>query len=128
MRRRGLKPCNDCGILCSGFRCKVCFVKFKAENKTFDKTEWRRARLYGLAPGGFDLMWKSQRGLCKLCSKELQTPSLGRGQGLDVVAIDHCHATGKVRGLLCNACNKGIGLLNDDPKLLKLAIEYLENL
>lgn len=105
----------------------MCFVKYKADNKTFNKVEWRRCKLYGMHPGQFDSMLEAQQGLCKLCSKPLLQPSNGRGQGLDVVAVDHCHSTGKVRGLLCNACNKGIGFLNDDIKLLKLAIKYLED-
>jgi hypothetical protein len=40
--------------------------------------------------------------------------------------IDHCHITGKVRGLLCHKCNKGIGLLGDDPARVAAALNYLE--
>ena len=43
------------------------------------------------------------------------------------LAIDHCHKTGKIRGLLCNRCNRGIGYLMDDIQLLKKAIKYLES-
>lgn len=42
------------------------------------------------------------------------------------LAIDHDHTTGLVRGYLCNNCNRGIGLLKDDPNVLRNAIEYLE--
>lgn len=52
-------------------------------------------------------------------------PELKRGQALDVVAIDHCHKTGKVRGLLCNSCNKGLGFFNDNKELLKNAIKWI---
>lgn len=41
-------------------------------------------------------------------------------------SIDHCHKTGKVRGLLCKTCNTGIGHLKDDPNILRSAINYLE--
>lgn len=124
-RDRKKASCIDCGGACMSIRCRPCHTLNVAQNKTFDKIEWRRKRLYGLEEGQFEMMWTSQAGLCKLCSIEMKRPALTRGQALDVVAIDHCHTTGKVRGLLCNGCNKGLGLLNDDVNLLKRAINYL---
>ena len=56
---------------------------------------------------------------CQIC---------GRCDGDDngaKLAVDHCHKTGKIRGLLCNRCNRGIGFLQDDVNLLQQAIEYL---
>ena len=53
-------------------------------------------------------------------------PTNTRGQGLSVVAVDHDHKTGNVRGLLCNKCNKGLGFFEDDINILKKAVEYLE--
>ena len=59
-------------------------------------------------------------GLCDMCGK----PPDGRGNEL---SIDHCHETGVFRGMLCNRCNKGIGLLMDDPELLRRAADYIEH-
>ncbi len=42
------------------------------------------------------------------------------------MSVDHCHITGKVRGLLCNLCNTAIGSLNDDSTLVRRAAEYLD--
>lgn len=42
------------------------------------------------------------------------------------LAVDHCHENGHVRGLLCSSCNTAIGLLRDDPAILRSAIAYLE--
>lgn len=55
--------------------------------------------------------------ICKISQKEL-------GKYL---SIDHCHTTGKVRGLLCNSCNNGLGRFKDNITYLKNAIKYLEN-
>lgn len=43
-----------------------------------------------------------------------------------MLLIDHCHQGGHVRGLLCDQCNRGIGLLQDDPDVLERAVAYLD--
>jgi hypothetical protein len=58
-------------------------------------------------------------GLCALCG----TNNPGTKKGW---AVDHCHATGKVRGILCIGCNTGLGGFKDDPNLLRKAAEYLK--
>jgi hypothetical protein len=76
-------------------------------------------RFYGIKIDQYELMFSQQKGLCYICGK----PECSSNRQL---AVDHDHATGKVRGLLCGKCNKAIGLLNDDISILKSAIEYLE--
>lgn len=66
----------------------------------------------------FDILFKTQQGVCALCFKP--SPSTRR------LAVDHCHATGKIRGLLCFRCNAGMGQLGDDPELLRRAATYIE--
>lgn len=56
---------------------------------------------------------------CQICGNELQHYQRNGS------AIDHCHTTGKVRGILCGHCNKGLGLFRDNPATLKQAIFYL---
>jgi len=64
-----------------------------------------------------------QNNLCKICGKPETSKFKGK---LKRLAIDHCHKSGNVRGLLCAACNVGIGVFNDSTELLKKAIAYLE--
>ena len=82
----------------------------------------RGLKQYGLTPDTFNAMWLEQEGKCAICEHEM----LPRGRKKEAVAVDHNHATGEVRGLLCRGCNHGIGNLKDDPEVLKRAAEYLE--
>lgn len=66
----------------------------------------------------YDRLLAKQEGVCAICCC---VPSRRR---LD---MDHCHDTGKVRGLLCDTCNRAIGLFDDNPELLRQAARYLEN-
>ena len=74
-----------------------------------------RASHYGITPEEYDAMLLGQGGCCLIC-----------GISNRKLVIDHCHNTGLIRGILCLNCNAGIGMLNDDLKLLHQAIWYLE--
>ena len=76
----------------------------------------RRSRLktYGLTEADYEDMVEEQDGVCLICSCTE-----------DRLVVDHDHETGKVRGLLCRACNRGIGLLQDNPMILQKAADYL---
>jgi hypothetical protein len=75
-------------------------------------------RHYGISLEDYDRMLKEQGGVCKICREECKT---GRR-----LAVDHCHETGKVRGLLCYNCNRGLGHYQDSIELLQNATEYLK--
>lgn len=75
-------------------------------------------KVYGLTPEDFDRMAANQNGLCAICGGP---PEKSKNK-LD---IDHDHITGKVRGLLCGSCNKGLGMFKDDDDLVFLAAQYL---
>ncbi len=75
-------------------------------------------RKYGLSIEQYDALHKDQEGKCKICDSE---ESRGKGG----FHVDHCHETGKVRGLLCTSCNMMLGLVKDNKETLMKAIEYL---
>lgn len=76
----------------------------------------RKAR-YGISQEQYDEMVMRQRGLCAIC---------GHADPKRALSVDHNHATGRVRALLCNACNRGIGLLEDNADRLEAAAAYLK--
>jgi len=85
----------------------------------------RKLRRYGLTPIQYDEMLSAQGGVCYICktdNKQLVTRS---GEYRDL-PVDHCHKTGKVRGILCSDCNRGLGSFKDDTGRLKAAIDYLD--
>jgi hypothetical protein len=83
---------------------------------------WRKdlEKLYGLSPNEYYALVAKQNGCCAICGR----PPIGRKhENLDV---DHCHNTLKVRGLLCNPCNQGLGSFHDNVDILQKAIDYLK--
>ena len=71
---------------------------------------------YGLSYDAYIGMLDSQHSRCAICAKPLTA---------NTANVDHCHATGRVRGLLCRTCNTGLGLFYDNPSILSDAIAYL---
>ena len=75
-------------------------------------------KLYGLTVADYERMLTDRGHRCDIC---------GNPEPRDrTLAVDHCHTTGKVRGLLCQACNTAIGKLRDDPTLIRRAAAYVE--
>ena len=84
---------------------------------------WHRRKVvaqYGLTPEQYDAMVEAQTGLCAVCG---QGPGVGCTK--TYLAVDHDHHTGKVRGLLCDPCNRAIGCMGNDPERLISAAAYL---
>ena len=73
---------------------------------------------YGINLETYNNMLVDQENKCPLCSRSFDEVK---------IHIDHCHKTGKVRGLLCEMCNKGLGHFKDDPEIIRSAINYLKN-
>lgn len=83
-------------------------------------------RIYGITFEQYEEMWERQGRACALCTTPLVLAgSAGQKRG-GIANVDHCHATGKVRGLLCNWCNRGLGLFKDNPAVLVKASAYLK--
>jgi hypothetical protein len=80
----------------------------------------RRVRQYGMTQEMYDEMLEAQGWGCAICGRQ-ETSTWST-----VLAVDHCHKTGTIRGLLCADCNRALGMLEDSPGRLRAAIAYLE--
>jgi hypothetical protein len=115
-----LKPLTDyhkyvrSSLKNGGGKCKECTARC-----------WLKYR-YNIEPDLFFDMVKQQKGLCAICQADLDL-STESARRRSFAAVDHCHETGEVRGLLCHPCNAGMGLLRDSAERLRRAAEYLEN-
>ena len=72
------------------------------------------------------LLMEKQKGLCAICNQEERISISAKNDNPKRLAIDHCHKTGKIRGLLCHKCNISIGALNESINTLQSAINYLQ--
>ena len=71
-------------------------------------------------------MLNKQNHVCAICKRPEN--AVDHRTGLPrALAVDHCHISGKIRGLLCTQCNRGLGKFNDNTEYLESAVEYLKN-
>lgn len=85
--------------------------------KTPEQQRHCNIRSYGISVDLYNKILTNQNGVCWICK---QLPKNGKS-----LNIDHCHVTKKVRGLLCDVCNRGLGLFRDSPDLIAKALLYL---
>ena len=113
---------------CSGCDKNLSLDKFhKHKGRKLGVTEYCKPcrntmiveKRHGLKSGELDKMKKAQKNKCAICGKHKD--SLKKK-----LAVDHCHKTGKIRGLLCGNCNNGLGRFQDNVKFLEKAIKYLK--
>lgn len=118
--------CVDCGVTYRRSRwngprhCRPCYLKFlEKQRDTYYLTT------YGIDLEDYNRMWASQEGLCAACGcpESRIDPKTRKPKQL---YVDHCHVTGRVRGLLCSNCNSALGLLKDDPKRVAGLLAYVE--
>lgn len=99
---------------------------WRQENKELVKKIRRKTNLkcaYNLTVEDYAILLQNQCGVCCIC-KQPETTIVENA--LMPLSVDHDHKTGKVRGLLCFKCNRGLGQFNDSPVLLRTAADYLE--
>lgn len=92
---------------------RITYQKYK-KRITLANKKHKLKKQYGLTIEEYHAMISSQAQKCKICD------------GLKSLVIDHDHETKKIRGLLCQDCNKGLGFFKDSKTFLQSAIKYLE--
>lgn len=92
---------------------------WKTENAEYARKKllWSR---YKITPEDYDKLLLTQEYKCRICSIHQEATAIKR------LHVDHCHTTNKVRGLLCENCNRGLGMFQDNVVNLQQAIEYLK--
>lgn len=117
------KPCARCGKnkgpkYADKKYCYRCTSDVKKDAST-KAHRARVAKVYGIGPDDYDAMYAAQDGRCAICRR-----ATGKTRRL---SVDHDHATGKVRGLLCRVCNDMLGHARDEPLFFMRAWLYLMN-
>jgi hypothetical protein len=85
------------------------------KNRKDSTRKWYLKTTYGLSPDQYQNLYNDSDGKCYICKEEKDY----------YLHVDHNHKTGEVRGLLCNHCNRGIGMLKENIDILESAIEYI---
>lgn len=110
LRKARYEPDDSCGV-------PGCQKKVRANG--YCASHNRRLSKFGITHAELEQMLQSQRGRCAICRA-------AQPGGSGDWCIDHDHVTGQVRALLCTRCNCAIGLLQDDPQIIRAAARYVE--
>lgn len=127
VRYKANHSCRDCTLKrgkCAKTRARL--KRYYQENRAAlraygrqwykDNKAKQRARRYGITEQEVDKLYRQQNGRCAIC----------RNKPIRALGVDHCHSSGTIRGLLCENCNRGLGLFKDNVRSLQKAITYLE--
>ncbi len=105
-----------------GYLCRACRARKTADYRKKNPAYRQKlrvqqiARKYGLSEVEYQKMSESQNHCCLACGKKPDYP----------LYVDHCHQSGRVRGLLCSGCNSALGMVEDSPNVLRNLAGYLE--
>lgn len=120
--RRTVRPyCKCCARMAQQAwrRARPNYEKDRYQLTKIETRERHLVRKYGVRLADYERMLAAQAGRCAICHTTEDTQHNG------VFHVDHCHATHRVRGLLCRGCNHMLGAVKDDPAALVRAIVYL---
>ena len=114
-RARKIGKCTKCHKLAANGKiwCDSCSEKYKYNSLYYT---------YGLTKQDYDVLFDKQKGVCGICGKSESKVYKGVAWKL---SVDHDHNTGKIRGLLCNNCNRALGLMQERKEVLYSAIKWI---
>lgn len=115
-KRRGSQCRNKISETARTYKQGPKYRRWKSDTQSSRRTRLREK--YGLRLEEFDAMMAQQGGTCAICGE----PPNG-----EPLSVDHCHATGQIRGLLCRGCNVGLGFFRDSVERLEQAARYLSS-
>lgn len=116
-----VRDCAECG----GEFTPEAGPQIYCSRSCYDRVAHRRRQKYvsaRVSPTAYVKLAELYGNVCGICGSAPGVAHSGKPRRL---AVDHCHQTGAIRGLLCSRCNTAIGLLYDDPVRLQAAIRYL---
>lgn len=125
------RQCKPCRLRQSREYASRPEVVARRRERDGDETALARQRIrskerdYGISRDEFVAMVEAQRGLCAICDQPERTR--GNSGNIRPLSVDHDHETGFIRGLLCNRCNRALGLFLDDLGLVEAARDYLRS-
>ena len=112
-------------------RCKACdtlarkkWTENNPEKSSYSARNRRLKHIYGVDIPWYEAQMAKQNNCCAICGTT-ENKTVGKRAAWNF-AVDHDHETGDVRGLLCNTCNRALGLFQDNKEILEKAIAYLE--
>lgn len=118
------KECMSKGLNNNKRRLYAENSKNEKDKALISSWKYRIKTTYGITPEDYYKLFKSQNGRCAICG-QIETIR-NRGNNISRLSIDHDHKTGKIRGLLCHACNRGLSCFKDNSFRLIKAIKYLK--
>lgn len=123
------KRCKIHGLLRSnqvyqyGNKCKLCVTAYDKNNPIKQNTNL--IKRYGASFSEYEKILQSQNNQCAICKITLEELKKRNPRNQKRLALDHCHQTNKIRGILCGKCNIGLGYFDDNIDLLEKAAQYL---